>query len=511
MDLVDYTESSSEADQENDLSLHGNTSRHASHFSPSPDSIFNGSNHSMNQSLVRELSFVKGRLEEERDKLKDWEEQLRQREERLLSLEQTAWEAHKNLDSIASSEVAKRWNEVEESQGRVVSELRGDLREKGQENNRLKNSFNYVRQGNDVLRQQVSDLKSKNDRLEKEISSLQGRITSLKRHKVDIFHAGSNQQLSTPDVCLDRNTSSRSLQTVTSRENKKRTSTGLAISQLQPYSDSLFITLSWLTDSTLAPAQTTELTPVKLSLRVTRLLTSLSELMHYFSSLSPNHELVLTRFCYWSIYHYRRELDNSNATNSGATSLPTTLRRIGEECTSNSSKGSSVKRKASESTNLFLHSDSLEVRLLSSVIILQTISQADICSHAYDLLRNELTDVRAREILLLLSNSILTLLLLVVDQTPSSLQFSLALCSDHFFRYTSHLITEDRLDDALKEKLAVILQRLSKLPHSMKLFERSGLEHSCEELLRRLDPKRTFLKLNIESVLANLALARHNS
>ena len=112
---------------------------------------------------------------------------------------------------------------------------------------------------------------------------------------------------------------------------------------------------------------------------------------------------------------------------------------------------------------------------------------------------------------LLLANSIQTLLLLIVDQTQSSLQFSLNLCNDHFFRSASQLITDERLDQSLKEKLAVILQRLSKLPHSLKVFERSGLEHSCEELLRRLDPRQTFIKLNTESVLANLALARHNS
>ena len=157
MDIVGYTESSSEGEQENDFSLLGNMSIHRP--SPSTESVSNGSNHSMNQSLVRELSFVKGRLEEERDKLKEWEGQLRGREERLLCLERTAWETHKNLSIMASSEVAKRWSELEENQDRVMNELRGDLREKGQENNRLKNSFNYVRQGNDVLRQQVTDLK----------------------------------------------------------------------------------------------------------------------------------------------------------------------------------------------------------------------------------------------------------------------------------------------------------------------------------------------------------------
>ena len=159
MDLVEYTESSSGTEGENDFSLHRNLSRHASYISPSLNSHSNGSEHSINQSLVRELSFVKERLEEERDKLKAWEEQLRGREKKILCLEQTAWEAHKNLSSLASNEVAKRLGEVQESQGRVVSELRGDLREKGQENHRLKNSFNYVRQGNDVLRQQVIDLK----------------------------------------------------------------------------------------------------------------------------------------------------------------------------------------------------------------------------------------------------------------------------------------------------------------------------------------------------------------
>ena len=158
MDIAGYTESSSEGEHENDFSLLGNMSRHASYPSPGTESLSNGSNHSAN-SLVRELRFVKGRLEEERDKLKEWEGRLRGREEKLLCLERTAWEAHKNLSSIATSEVAKRWRELEENQDRVLSELRGDLREKGQENNRLKNSFNYVRQGNDVLRQQVTDLR----------------------------------------------------------------------------------------------------------------------------------------------------------------------------------------------------------------------------------------------------------------------------------------------------------------------------------------------------------------
>ena len=156
--------------------------------------------------------------------------------------------------------------------------------------------------------------------------------------------------------------SSRSVQAVTSRESKKITSTGLHMQQIQvsivhtlllyhhtlsiqPYSDSLFITLSWLTDSILSPSQSSNLSPVKLSLRVTRLLTSLSELMHSFSSLSANHELVWTRFCYWSLYHYKKEKDTCNGTNSSSTNLSATLRRIGEDCVSNSNRGVHVRRK----------------------------------------------------------------------------------------------------------------------------------------------------------------------
>ena len=159
MDLVGYSDDSSEGKRDNDLSLLGNLSRHPSYLTRPSESPSNESNQSVSQSLVKELSFVKGRLEEERDKLKEWEGQLRQREERLLGLETTAWETHKNLNNIANNEVAKRWNDLEEDHGKVLSELRGNLKEKGQENHRLKNSFNYVREGNDVLRQQMADLK----------------------------------------------------------------------------------------------------------------------------------------------------------------------------------------------------------------------------------------------------------------------------------------------------------------------------------------------------------------
>ena len=125
---------------------------------------------------------------------------------------------------------------------------------------------------------------------------------------------------------------------------------------IQPFTDSLFITLSWLTDSILSPTQSHSPSPVKLSLKVTRLLSSLSELMHGFSSLSSNHELVLTRFCYWSLYHYKKEKDASNGTSSSSTTLSATLRRIGEECVSSSNKGAHVKRKVySHTFGIFLN------------------------------------------------------------------------------------------------------------------------------------------------------------
>ena len=63
---------------------------------------------------------------------------------------------------------------------------------------------------------------SQNDKLEREIGSLQGRITSLKRHRAEPVQTASNLNLPTPDACLDREASSRSLHAVTSREIKKK-------------------------------------------------------------------------------------------------------------------------------------------------------------------------------------------------------------------------------------------------------------------------------------------------
>lgn len=95
-----------------------------------------------------------------------------------------------------------------------------------------------------------------------------------------------------------------------------------------------------------------------------------------------------------------------------------------------------------------------------------------------------------------------------MNQSSEVNEFIRALCTEHFFKTAISLLKDDKLHSNSKEKLAVILQRLSKSPKSLQISDTCQLEHCCEETIRRLGPRDSFLQLNLQSVISNIRLMR---
>ncbi len=163
-----------------------------------------------------------------------------------------------------------------------------------------------------------------------------------------------------------------------------------------------------------------------------RLLPLLAELIIHLNnaSISPliaqsfqKYHLAFLEFIYWSLLHYELGLQSSKI------NLNATFRRIGEELYRSYNKNyqgnklsstelvwykndkqqlkqkndDSIEIESSTATclfSLFLQGNNISVRMLSCLIILRTLSQADYINNVFEILRQELKDETSKKLFL---------------------------------------------------------------------------------------------------------------
>ncbi|XP_017326188.1 coiled-coil domain-containing protein 138 isoform X1 [Ictalurus punctatus] len=445
------------------------------------------------EQVYQEMIEIYERLQVRAAELCERECELQRREKLLLKHQSTV-----NRLLTVEEDVLDRMNAMQQEHQQEMENLRAALREKTKENKRIKSSFDSIKELNDTMKKQLSEVSEQNTRLESQSRKVQARLENLQRK-----HEHSVSQRVRENVVLKSRDLKPSNQDKPPPPNKaSKSSSSSSVLKL------LWYLMDWMVDGPPFSSEDMkterEFDPFEVprpSLHE-RCAKVLPVLLEQFQQAEAFLHSPLLRFIYCAL----TQLEHSTQ----HLPLTSTLRRLGEE----------VNRK---SPPLF-RSSCPHTRFLSSIIVLKTLSQADILAQALDVLNGIVGEDEGRG--LFLKYKALTAILAVLRTgSPGLLAPSLdvllhmstesrhlpafleACSTDQFFRCAAVLLRNPRLDLTVAEKLSVLLQKLSCIRKNRRLFEASSLHLLLQEAQCSADPSRAFLNINFSSILFNLGVA----
>ncbi|XP_012936514.1 coiled-coil domain-containing protein 138 [Aplysia californica] len=474
--------------------------------------------------IYAELQAISDKLREENKILHEREVKLKERE-RMLTISQDS------LQTITDHQIKVKMAAIEERLKAELSQMDQALKEKTKENKRLKENFETIKQANDVMKKEMQVLQAQNEKLTKTSSSMQARLANLQR-KLEY-----EQKLKDADV-MKLQEEIKGEQPVKDVEKVEEKAAKAAKTNrqatVQVYSAAVSALLDWVCEAHLrqalvdAPTRPSEsyTTPAFIHERVIKILPSLVDILRD-NAANVRCCLPCLQFVYWSLLH----IDQLQQTQQNI-SMSTTTRRIGEEIYyPKSSKVTEVEKiLAGPSLNeklkdgLFLRSSNNHVRFLSALIILKTLSRADVLAQAFDVLKTELKSDQAKEYFLYYqATNVITAYLKPVNKTfiPVAVDVQLQMSADSpfqsgfldscsnetWFRAVALLIRTPLQDIRILERLSIILQKLSKLKTNKRFFEIYTIVAIIQEMLVAGGNDSAFLTLNLKSILFNLSVA----
>ncbi|XP_072332803.1 coiled-coil domain-containing protein 138-like isoform X2 [Scyliorhinus torazame] len=477
--------------------------------------------------IYNELKCIRQHLQRESVALQEHRRRVQSHEQHLANREALLFKHQDALTKLrgVEEEVHAKFQIMKEQHAAEVSQLTNAFKEKIKENKRLKSSFDTLKELNDSLKKQINDVKQQNKKLETQAKKAQNRLENLQRKNelcvVQTFQ--DNVSTGVKEISLEK---------------REKIQPARRISR--PLLNSSFcelfgVLLDWISDGYLYYLTSEDENDVQTSLgpnylprksiqeKCVKILPLITAQIHLMPPGNTKLQLTLVKFIYWALMHIDRE--------GMQTMITSTMRRLGEELfrgtvtqvvQGNPSESfAETKPKASA----FFRSSDLNVRFLSALSILKTITQVDYLAQAFDILLNDLKtdegkalflEYRAMQIILCyLKPSSKSLLCSAVDiilqMTMESryLQHFLQACSSEtWFRTCSVLLRNSKLEMQILEKLSIILQKLSKIKSNKKLFELFTIHILIQELHRTTDPEHTFLAINLQSILFNLGITK---
>ncbi|XP_064607638.1 coiled-coil domain-containing protein 138-like [Liolophura sinensis] len=482
--------------------------------------------------IYKELQVISNKLKEENKILREREQAVKERE-RLATISQNS------IQTITDFEIRQRWRETGEKHRKEISDLEQQLREKGKENKRLKENFETLKLANDTLRKELQTLQIQHEKLEKQSISLQSRLTNLQRRQEVSQRQPQTQHLSNPGSAPstgypDDKQGKQQKQKDGQCAKASKPKVGSGVYEI------LGVLLDWVADLHLRqvvteqPTQPLESLPASTLIhsKCLKILPCLGEVIREFPGSHNRIYLPCLQFIYWSLLN----LEQSKTPQTGLTS---TLRRLGEELykprvvrfqeedktvpvTTPVSPGRGDRGDKSRETYFFKSTD-LHTRFLSSLIILKTLSQADVLAHVFDCLRNDLKSNTCKDLFLYYQATPIILpylrpvhktflssavdIYLQMSMESAFLQHFLDSCSnEHWFRTVAMALRSPNLDTQVLEKISIILQKLSKMKPNKKYFEVYTIISVIQELLRGAANDSAFLSMNLKSILFNLGV-----
>ncbi|XP_046853391.1 coiled-coil domain-containing protein 138-like [Xenia sp. Carnegie-2017] len=470
--------------------------------------------------VYQELRVISQRLKNETHQLQLWEKELCEREAILKDHEDSSTQQDLILNERFEKELQAQCSIINEEYQDQIIQLQKVIQEKSKEANRLRDSFNTIRSTHEELRKEFVKVKDQNRFLESQTLSLQQRLNNLVRKNE---YEAKKQKEAKSDKMADGKV------LLTEKNNndtflRMSSSSKLSVSGILDVLSCLFI---WISDFQLdARKLTSELeTPNEAVYgKCFKILPPLADLLSYLPAVNPNCVHPLLKFIYSVIFY----MENSPQ-GTQKPLLLSTLRRIGEELykpeiTKLADNRTETKKRRNKA-QIYIHSSNLEERMLSALIILKTLTQADYLSHTFDILKCDLREEQGKR-LFLDDNGLQVILLFMKPKNKVLLEFAvdvmlqmsmdsvvvddfLECCSTSVvFNVLSNLLNEKELELKILEKLSIILQRLSKIKNNRRFFEAFQLVPVLDEHLRQNDSENAFLSLNLRSVLVNLNIVK---
>ncbi|TNN79403.1 Coiled-coil domain-containing protein 138 [Liparis tanakae] len=469
--------------------------------------------------VYQEMMTIYEQLKAERESQQQWEQELQDRERRLKQQEEA-------VGRLSGLEEMLQHPAEEEKHQQEMSKLQDLLRERSKENRRLRSSFDSIKELNDSMKKQLIEINEQNKTLESQSKRVQARLENLQRkYEQSIPQRGCPKVSVKSEECIKP--SKKEKTAASGKPSNKRSSSPNRLKLLA-------LLLDWVLDGeSLSSAAGNEgkgvgqcLPPeLVLNERCLKVLPLLADQLHRTPLSEPDLLLNLLRLIHWAFRH----MDSSTQ----LVSLSATLRRIGEEV---SKPPAPVPGRQSEDPDLpkpdggaaggpgrswpLSCSPCPHTRILSTIIILRTVTQADVLAQALYSLRTELMSEESRglfiryggvcELLSMLQagrgglHTPVDILMQLSEQSCYLSPFLEACGCKEFFQTASQLLKNPRLEFPTLERLSILLQKLSNIRKNRRLFERSSLHLQIQELLHNANQTHTFLCLNLRSILHNL-------
>ncbi|XP_056611649.1 coiled-coil domain-containing protein 138-like isoform X2 [Triplophysa dalaica] len=450
--------------------------------------------------VYQEMMHIYEKLQTERVSQQVWAAELCERERELQRRENTLLQHQRNIHKLRGADE----EELQQQHQQETSELKEALKQKTKDMKRIKSSFDSLKELNDSLKQQLHDVREQKRKLESQCGKVQARLENLQRRfEHSKAHSGSEDVFPKPN----RPKASTEDQPPSAKTIRDGGAHGPAVKLTA-------LLLDWVVDEQLLEFRETSNISGRLpSLhhRCSTVLPLLVDFLHQMSVMESSLQLSLLRCVYCCLSQLQHSSQHAP--------LTSTLRRLGEAV----SRAAGKERRSSSRVCPLFKSSCPHTRFLSSLIIIRSISQVDVLAQALDVLR---CDVRTDEgqQLFLQYHALSALLTLLRGGSPRPLTLSVEIllqmstqtrlvsafldeCSnEEFFRCVSLVLRNPRLDPALFEKMCVVLQKLSSIRKNKRLFEAFSLHLLLQEMHRTTDPTRTFLNINLSSILLNLGM-----
>ncbi|ESO88507.1 hypothetical protein LOTGIDRAFT_219236 [Lottia gigantea] len=292
------------------------------------------------------------------------------------------------------------------------------------------------------------------------------------------------------------------------------------------------VLLDWVSDAHLHQTLTEQPTqpseklsqPDYLQEKITRVLPSLVDLLKENNLVNLRVSLPCLQFIYWSLVH----IEKSQTTTK--TNMVSTLRRLGEEIyrpraphrTADSPDNSLHDyRYDRRQDGLFFHSCNSHLRFLSSLIILKTLSQADVLAIVFDTVKIDLKSDMVKELFLyyqatpvissylkpvnkVFLGQAIDIFIQMSTDSPFASSFLESCGNESWFRTMAMVLRTPIQDNRIMDCISILLQKLSKIKSNKKYFEVYTITSILQEILRSCGNENAFLALNLKSILFNL-------
>ncbi|XP_040005391.1 coiled-coil domain-containing protein 138-like isoform X2 [Xiphias gladius] len=469
--------------------------------------------------VYQEMMTIYEQLKAERQSQQQWENELHERERKLKQQEE-AFGRLAGLEEMLQTCILA----VEEKHQQELSKLQDLLRERGKENRRLKSSFDTIKELNDNMKKQLNEISEQNKKLESQSRRVQARLENLQRKYEHSIASRGCQKGSVKNMEYIK-PSKKEKTAALGKPGKKGSSSPTPLKLLA-------LLLDWVLDgqtfSSVAGNEgkgVGQCLPLEVVLndRCLKVLPLLADQLHHTPVSDPDLLLSLLRLIHWALRH----MDNSTQ----HLALSATLRRIGEEVSKPAaqsglqSEDPDLPKSCSDAAGPFRNwplyrSSCPHTRILSTLIILRTVTQADVLAQALDNLHTDLMSEESRGLFIhygglcvLLTvlrasrgglHTHIDILMQLTEQSRYLNPFLDACSCEDFFRTASQLLKHPRLELPSLEKFSILLQKLSSIRKNRRLFELSSVHLQIQELYHKINHMHTFLCLNLRSILHNL-------